>query len=520
MNLSVRDKIEQIEKYEKLTVERLESDLDSGKYTGFQADSIRLVQLYFRYSRHGKLQFFGDDHDERNGRWANVADGVPVLRQLVTDPHLVVDLKAVKDEDDCRNEYGLTSRQLFDLAQRGYVRFNLYEYDSTKDEPEGRFQPYVDSKCEYMEHILDPSVDFCRITSIRKEAFFNRLAGGPNYTFQGIAAKESQFMNLVEEGRARFGAAIAEASEEELIEKMNLRDSNKRAAREIVARQYAYVRAVIDGVKQRRDPAKKVYLADKWLNGHVLHDGVTPDRRAEQVRIIKGLKNLIATDYSASMGGSYNMAAHTITPFLSLASLDSSRDLNIQAEGETWEDAAEVSPDEIRRRWLASPTYQALYETVEEIARTKANDSDVPSPTVVNDQQYKTYLQQIVSELRDQKVQNRISDLVAELANVNREPNERIATLEDLLCARGEAYSIARKLKWEQEFAAKTVTTAITGSMMVLTGFPAPAVASLALMLISYKKPEWFGAPVEEFLLDSKRNLVTSINSLEDILGT
>lgn len=504
--------IGRIERREREGVSELEHRLDEGEFIGRAKKPMDLVKVYLRFDPESKsLRFFDNTDDENKDRWANAADGVPVVRQLITDPHLIVDLKAVQSDKECVEEYGVTSEQLYQLAAKDFVRFNLYEYDSTRNHPEGPFAPYATSECRYMDALLDPSEGWCRITSIRKEAFFNRLVGGEDYSYASSDQTESRFGALVNEGKQRFGPLIREASTREKS-RMGLRQLDTEKAVEITARHFAYVQAVIEG-SDPKTSTDKVQKAAKWLE-RVKAYGDDPEQRVRTVRHIKGLKNLIATDYTASMGGTYNMGAHTLGPYLDLHEFDKGiRDI------EGVEDRESAERDRVVRLRKANQQLQPIHEFVERVRRDQlATDTDVPAPMSFRSQtDFIGYLERIVEPLRNREAQNRISDLHVAVTQHSENEGKKIETLQDLLQARQEAFELARREQQSRDLvfdvASVIIGTVTTASIGI------PIVANLLSQLFGTLTEEYRNTEAIDLMSDSKRNLVSRMQDVESIFG-
>lgn len=104
-----------------------------------------------------------------DGLWGCAVDEVPLLRQLLIYPSLIVDLRPYKGETDLINSFGLTLNQLLRLADAGHILLNVYEFESQRGK---KFEAYIGSPG--IEKILKhPN---CRIHSIRREQFFRSIA--------------------------------------------------------------------------------------------------------------------------------------------------------------------------------------------------------------------------------------------------------------------------------------------------------------------------------------------------------
>jgi len=520
MSSDIAGLIRKLETNERAAVDLLEARLDAGDLRGRLKRPLDLIKVYFRFdgadpslSTKRALRFFCSTHDENKDRWANAADGVPVIRQLITDPHLVVDLKAVQTEEECISAYGLTSEQLYQLAAKDFVRFNLYEFDSSKDHVDGPFAPYAASECKYMDALLDPSEGWCRITSIRKEAFFNRLVGGDEYSYSSRGEQDNRFRALIEEGKDRFGPLIRTATKEER-ERMGLRQIDPIKAIEITARHFAYVQAVIEG-SNTESATSKVAKAKRWLD-RVKGYGDEGEKKVKAVRHIKGLKNLIATDYTASMGGTYNMGAHTLGPYLDLREFDGSEDIqDIQGQ----EDRESVDEQRHVRLRKADEMLRPIHEFVEHVQRERlATDKDVPAPTAFKSQDdFIGYLERVIEPLSDREAQNRISDLTVALAKHAEEGKEKIETVHDLLKARQEAFEMAKREQQGKNIVFDMATVFIGAITTAATGIP--IVANLITQLFGTLTDDFRDTEAADLMSESKRNLVARMEGVEDIYG-
>ena len=226
--------------------------------------------------------------------WSNASDGKHLLGQLALTPYLIVDVRPTSAEGDdeidqyCVKHYGVTKDQLFHLARRGLIGFNLVSFAS---EEKNYFPKYRSS--ELVAQILEDEKVTCWSTSLRRDAFFDRITDKPypeilEEAEELILAPGLEFVN------SPPGSDPTQEDRDVETYVSKLRHKGEGAAF-AATHHYAYLRACGGkSVQERLDELIGSRLSSKDFG-----------RVAVELR---GLKTAHATRYSASLGAQYHMS--------------------------------------------------------------------------------------------------------------------------------------------------------------------------------------------------------------------
>lgn len=289
-------------------MERFNTELDEGEYASILMDPIELVRSFQCYGPDGSFQLFDDKVD---GLWANASDDVPLLRQLLIDPRIIVDLKPVQNENECIQAYGVTSSQLVKLVRRGFVAINLYAYESGKGSD---FSAYQSSECIGFPELLDFDKSKCRINSIRKESFFNRILKEEGLIYSDLIREYKEkvtwlFDHITDEQRFK------------LIKRNILRSGDIDGNIETLTQQLAYNYSSMLAVNRSGDSDR--YFDIKKIVEKIELQLTVPEKVSDTFLKIRGLKNCISTPYTASMGGIYNMSSGAVKSLYNVIQINS-----------------------------------------------------------------------------------------------------------------------------------------------------------------------------------------------------
>lgn len=320
---TVLESIKKLEADEHEAVRLLSSKIDHGYYSSFANDPIQMVRYFQTFNKNGENYLFDKNVD---GRWANACDKVPILRQLLLEPNLIVDLKPVANEAECLAEYGVNSSQLFKLGELGFLIFNIYAYESTRSSD---FAPYLSSTCEGIKNILQS--DKCRINSIRKEVFFQKML-----------PKSISYQDLTADYRDKTFWLLDNISEDRinvLIKKGLIRPGQKEGIAETIAQQMAYNFSVMSSESSSIDQSR--YQTIKGVYDDISLNFMDLNQVEFTFSKVRGLKNCIATPYSASMGGVYNMSAGAVGSLYSIMKNYPGKDVRLK-EGKTKQNVPQI----------------------------------------------------------------------------------------------------------------------------------------------------------------------------------
>ena len=290
------ERLNLLEQKEKNAVCVLNDQIDfEDKYISDRKDPKKLVRCYQCINENGLMNLFDENID---GCWGNASDDVPLLRQLLMEPRLIVDLKNIKNDESCFKLYGVTIKQLILLARLGFISINVYAYESGK---KNGFNYYTENlESEDFIDLLDYDNAKCRINSIRKEGFFNRL-------LTNNKIKYSQLVDEYYEMVKKVFVSLSSVERENLIKNNIIRDSDIDGNIETIAQQISYIKSSLNALYMNNDSSRAKQI--EVIFNNAINTFENKNDFDKNLLTIRGLKNCIATPFTASMGGTYNMSS-------------------------------------------------------------------------------------------------------------------------------------------------------------------------------------------------------------------
>lgn len=283
----IEKKLREIESHEFCSV---------GSFPGSKTRSLEeRIRHYLWICEDGRYSLF-DDLETKNRidvQWGNLPRGVPVLRQLLIDPHIIIDLKPFVSIEAFVKEYGLTPSQLYELALDGFVVFNLYTLNKglADSYDVNDFGLYIRSCKSVPGYRKLFETGRCRINTIRKTAFFNDILDDRNSCFQ----------ELQEEGVRIFSPGL-KLLDDRCLRSIGYPENDKNSALIVAAHHYAYNKALLLAEKDR---------VMERLHDHIVSQiqrHASAEEVMEGLKWLRGIKNIVSAKYTASMGGIYNMS--------------------------------------------------------------------------------------------------------------------------------------------------------------------------------------------------------------------
>lgn len=392
MDTILKNQIYDIIKDENDSVFQLDYKIDiENKFSDIVNQAKRLITYYQIIDKDGEFIFFDRT---LSGNWGNASDSIPILDQLIINPHLIIDLKVFPTEEEFIKHYGITSRQMSRLAEKKLIAINFYTYESDK---QNDFRDLCSSKVSSLRSLFTKETNLIRINSIRKEAFFNRILKR-NSLFS--------FEDFVNEGRENIAKYINNIQKDKLsnIIKKDFRDIKERERfTESIVQQYAYVKSIACTFN-KEDPKYK-YI-DEILT-LILETMDKEDMVKENLIKIRGLKTCIATPFTAAMGGTYNMSLGALNSLFSISSSIRPKALNSNKENKDINDIIVRRQDKHTKAFIEYVT-----------SLNQKNKSEYPQKEfnkVLSEKEFNDYLT-FLEEIKNERV--KLNNILSDLENM------------------------------------------------------------------------------------------------------
>lgn len=375
MNLSqkVLSRILEIEKEEIENLSYLSNEIAIQPSLLAHSQSKELIQFLFKNDRYGNTIF--------DRGWGNLIDKSSAIAHLLYNSNLVIDLKGnLKSNQDFIKNYGISVHQMAQLARASKISINILAYDSTK---KNGFSPYLlfkssDSSEEDAYCDLFLYKNGTRIYSLRRELFFDLK----------LKAKGHQGTDFFVEGLDVLGKikSLTMTQQGELLSSNAFRDNANGDIDVLItslARQYGYNRKM-----------SLINLTDEDLikindfTANLLMD----DDNESLVKfsyLLRGLKVLIASPLTASMGGTYNMSPNSITALI---------ELQDRFDGYELPELKNL-PDfeELRKNVITEEIKESALKT---LAKRVAKSEDLAIPECLNQRQFENFIS-FITEQKD-----------------------------------------------------------------------------------------------------------------------